>query len=97
MSITEVRKRVVRVVRDRQTEMELAYEMMALVQVLDFDYERWCKIMALDPTVKDSFVRFSEIHQSYMETWKEDGDKKFYSEIDWRADIWGELLKQKDE
>lgn len=74
---------------------DFGWEMLALMEAVDFDYERWCRVMGLDPDLDASFEHFSDIHARWAGTFWEMGEKPFIDAIKEKSDKWRGLLERK--
>lgn len=74
---------------------EFGWEMFALAQAVGFDYERWCRVMGLDPDNPAIMERWVDLTWRWADTWKELGTDAFGSMVDDRVEKWERLLDRK--
>lgn len=95
MVTVEAKLEAKRIISEISDDTDLTYEMLALLEVVDFDYERWCDVVDLNPREKSSYDQWTVLHAAYMDWWKENGNEDFFAEIDWRASRWSSLLSSR--
>jgi hypothetical protein len=74
---------------------EFGFEMLALMEAVDFEYERWCRVMDLDPDEPASLMAYENVFYAYPEVWTELGEKAFHARITEAVAKWVHMLADK--
>lgn len=83
------------ILQQELSDDELGWEMLALMEAVDFEYERWCRVLGMDPDDHGSDEFFREIHRSWAEAWTEQGDAEFDRQVTHRVRQWRSLLGER--
>ena len=74
---------------------DFGWEMFALLEAVDFEYERWCRIMGFDPDSKSVISRWEDLMWRWADTWKEIGTEEFNRMTAERVAKWRRLIDRK--
>lgn len=74
---------------------EFGWEMFALAEAIDFDFERWCRIMGFDPDSTAIQERWNDLTWRWADTWKEIGNDAFGKMTDERVAKWRGIIDRK--
>lgn len=72
--------------------VELGFDMLALMEAVDFEYERFCRILGMDPDDDATADLFYLTHQSYVQIWKQLGDRDWDKAMDEYRSKWRRLV-----
>lgn len=73
-------------------DAELGYEMLALLEAVDFDYEQWCMAVMLDPDSQQSNDVYDLVLHRYADVWKTTGNVEFGRLMKERVAHWEEIV-----
>lgn len=75
---------------------QLGTEAMGLIEAIDFDYERWCRVIGMDPDNEESERVFDVTRYRYLDLWTEMGEKEFGEMVTPIVEKWRRLLGGRD-
>jgi len=74
---------------------DLGMEMYGLLDAVEFEYERWCRIVGMDPDDPISEDVFDTARNNFARTWVLMGEKPFLATIIPLAQKWRRLLGER--
>lgn len=74
------------------SDEEFGYEMLTLLELVDFEYERWARVMGRDPDDPDTLRLYNRAFYAYPVVWNRMGEAAFDKLIAERAPKWRTML-----
>lgn len=78
------------------TDAEMGWEMISLMEAIDFNYERWCRILDQDPDDQEVDDFAGEVHQAWADSWMQVGTEEFDRQTRKRVRAWRLLLGEQE-
>jgi hypothetical protein len=72
---------------------ELALELWAILEAVDFEYERFTDALGLNPLSPDVEAFHQQVHSSYPEAWRQEGDE-FWMRLRPLVEHWRKVLSK---
>lgn len=72
-------------------DAELGWEMAALMEAVDHDMERWCRVLGLDPDADAAWELYTMVHDAWPLMWTNDPEG-FWQRLDPMVERWLTLL-----
>lgn len=70
------------------------WEMLGLIEACEFEYERWCRVMGVEPDDPVSESAFERVHADWAKTWLAEG-VMFHVKLNPIIEKWARLLDVK--
>lgn len=75
-----------------EDDFETTMDMFGLIQAVGFDYERWCRILGLEPDSDESIDAFEYARQGFAAYWKAVGEREFLKQTRDYFDKWRDIV-----